>query len=260
MPENPFSESYARLSNSSLLKILSRAKDYQPLAVETARAELQDRQLSQEAYKEASLELEKEQRVELEEQEKREVAANRMREKAMKLFDSLNPVRKKASSSAQMINIICLLLMVGFLYSAVQDYAYFQFLITQSSPSLSLILILSFGLLYTPLTTILFWKRKKAGWVLLAIYLCVSIYLDLLSLVQCWRLRGIVADRSLSEKLIPVISPGPILLSLVFYMAVILFICKPRLRVFYRVKQKPMFGIIGLTALILVIITCIYVG
>jgi hypothetical protein len=260
MSDNPFSERYTQLSNTALLKILSRAGDYQPLAVETAKAELKSRQLSETALEEAKQELEKERLLEQENQERIQAFENKVKAAGTKLFDNLNPVREKASSPGRIINIICLLLLLGYLYSMIKEYSYFHYLLFETSPSLFVILSCLAAYLYTPLTAALFWKRKKAGWLLLAIYISSSIFTSIVSLRQYWKLQGIAENMSLSRKLFPEISLGPILLGLAFYITILFLICRPRLRVFYKVRKKLMFGVIGLTSLILLLIVSVYGG
>jgi hypothetical protein len=46
MVPNNFTELYKKLSNAELLEIVADAADYHPLAVETARLEIDKRQLS----------------------------------------------------------------------------------------------------------------------------------------------------------------------------------------------------------------------
>lgn len=50
---NPFFERYKKLSNAELLKIVNTPENYQPLAVETAAAELEARGLSEDELNDA---------------------------------------------------------------------------------------------------------------------------------------------------------------------------------------------------------------
>jgi hypothetical protein len=260
MSANPFSERYSQLSNTALLKILSQTSDYQPLAVETARTELKSRQLDETALHEAKEEFQKERFIEQENLERKQALENKVKAAGIKLFDNLNPVREKASSPGRIINIICLLVLLGYLYSMIREYPYFHYVLFETSPSLTLILSCLAGYLYTPITVVLFWKRKKTGWLLLTIYLCLSVFLSLAGLRQYWKLQGLAEDMSLSRNLFPAVSPGPILLGLAFYTTLLLLICRPRLRVFYKVRKKLMFGVIGVTTLILLLIASVYGG
>ena len=54
---NPFTERYKTLSNTDLLKIIDNGADYQPLAVETAYTELENRKLAPEVLENAKAEI-----------------------------------------------------------------------------------------------------------------------------------------------------------------------------------------------------------
>ena len=57
MSLNPFSERYKKLNNSDLLDIISNPKDYQDLALEAAKLEFENRQLTDEQKEVAKSEL-----------------------------------------------------------------------------------------------------------------------------------------------------------------------------------------------------------
>ena len=55
LTENPYTELYRTFSNSALFEVLLKEYDYQPLAVETAKREIESRRLSKEEISEAMM-------------------------------------------------------------------------------------------------------------------------------------------------------------------------------------------------------------
>ena len=173
---NPFAETYKTYDDAALVDLLNNSDNYQPLAVEAARIELDSRRLST-----AQLDFVNQQIEEREEQRRLSVEKSLKPVKdfnhlAKKLVDQLDPHEEVTAHKA--IRYICISVSVLFLIELSSQWSYFLFMLrTFSSDDLHYIIwVLPYLML--PFAVYLFWEKRKWGWILLnlwAVYKMVSV-------------------------------------------------------------------------------------
>ncbi len=231
-----FTERYNTYSNAQLLKILERPGEYQPLAVATAKEILKERQLSEEDLSAAKAELETEARIKEAQLLKKKEVREKLKKAGASLADTLNPVADEKPAAHKTITIISIGLTGLFLY---QLAGVGDFLPSGIYAKWDLKVVAIFLPSLVLLVTIpLFYKRKKAGWILLAAYLCVSFLgaVWLVYLALTWQPSAIPA----LDALFPPPSVSTSIFSLLFYGVPLLGICRMNIRELYHVDKKTM--------------------
>jgi len=169
MSLNPFTERYKTIRNSDLLTIIDHPGDYQELAVEAALIELGNRKLADDQINEARASLNAMEEEKRAQQAKLNAFERRIKSAGATLVDSLNPKNEDPAATTRLINIISIFL-AGLSCFQLLDYAgllvgygmgFYNFNIGN--------LPMWTPMVFLPLATILFWMRRRAGWVLISI-------------------------------------------------------------------------------------------
>ena len=252
---NNFSENYKTFSTPELLDILANQEDYQPLAVEAARAELASRNLSEQDIKNAKQTLE-DKRVKIEkDKEKIKAVETKIKSAGNNLIDTINPIQSGVSSPVKTIRLIVIVFGGIFLYHLLKDYkmhlAYLKdfsrFPFESSMYFLPLLLLL--------VSIFLFWKRTKAGWILLTIFITFSAVSAGWGLFQTltWKPSGIDAF----DKIFLRPSPANYIFQLIFLIGILYILAKASIRELFSVNTHTIgltIGISGLISFILVLL------
>ncbi|QHI39052.1 hypothetical protein IMCC3317_44530 [Kordia antarctica] len=261
-----FIERYKKLSDKELLAIIANASSYTSIALEAAKQELIARGISPDHL----AELETQNIIDTKEKEallqKRKVERERSKTDFFTLFITVNPFLKQLASHERLIRIMSWIFTVisiyvifvlvyfiktyGYLFTVNQyeigeyfDYQFSRYGIGTSYLLLCLVYIISI----IP-GTILFWKRKRLGWVLTTFYM-VSVAVGLFFLLLYYTTKpGYQFNRMVDEFMM---SDLPMWYSL--YIAFLVF-C---LYVLFKGKVKNVFKIkkgVGFLIVILAII------
>jgi hypothetical protein len=147
------------------------------------------------------------------------------------------------------IKIICLVLTGIFIYQTIKDFgllvAYLQDIFEWRIIE---ILAVWIPIIILPLSTFLFWRRKKIGWLLTAINF---------SYEATWAVPLFI--RELNRKptgipaldiLVPTVSPTVYIGTFLLFGGMLWVICKNDMREVYNVNKQTMFITIGIGALI----------
>lgn len=244
---NQFTERYKLISNSELLIIIENTSDYQPEAVEAAKNELEQRQLTDQELKEAKTELEAERQEKDKQTEKVQEVKNRVKKIWASIADTINPIQYSAATSEKLIKLIVI---VFGLISVYQFYNQFGILKLMFSDiyggwDLSTILFLV-PLFMLPTSIILFWLRKKTGWILLGAYLTYSALNAIGLLIMTWNLKP-------SGNLFPQTEPVTHIVVILFFGGTLWTMCKENLREQFSIDRKLMFGTVGITAFLTIL-------
>jgi hypothetical protein len=180
---NDFSEYYRTISNTELLGILENPDDYQPLALGAAREELDRRQLSDTAIREAKEPLIARRLQQKRQSQKVKATADKAKNYGYALVDLLNPIQSGIPSTEKIIRLIVVVYSAIFLYTIITGYQTIRFFI-EDIPRFPLAAFVElFPLLLLPAAVFIFWKRKPAGWMLLTIHLLLSVAVAIWSLL-----------------------------------------------------------------------------
>ncbi len=253
MTPKDFEEYYSTASASELLSVLENPGDFQPAAIDAAKKELERRNLSEEAILEAKEPLIKKQLQKEKQQETIREIENKVRRSGNTLLETLNPIQEGINTTEKSIRYIVILFTLVFLYNIINDWglflAYFHDLKRYPFES-SLVLLPLFSL---PFTIYFFWKQKRAGWILLTIFLVYG-------LVEIfWALFYYFTWKPGNDGIITFVIPKPSLtaplIKGLLYGSILFVICKKNTRLVYNISENQMAGIIAVSTLILFLLT-----
>jgi hypothetical protein len=245
---NNFSEYYKTISNAELIGILEKPAGYQDTAIEAAKKELLERNLSAEEIKEARQVLFEKHIQKIKQREKVKDVEDKIKKTGQTLFDSINPFHPGISSTEKNIRIIVIAFGVLFLYEFKTILFYIKYI--PGSPLESSSYLLPHLLL--PIATLMFWKRKRIGWILLAAFVVFAIVITLAALIQSflWEPSGIAAF----DNLFPRPSPTSFITQLILFIWTLYALCKTNIREAFSIDNQKMYAsmiISGLVTLIL---------
>jgi hypothetical protein len=173
MAQNQFTEIYKTLSTIQLIAIIDNPADYQPLAVATAKAELDSRKLSLQEIESAKTELlvkqVKEQNANNQKRQKQQAVTN----KALQVLDYANPISAKTPEKA--IIIICVTLLVFYVLKIVNSLYYIKTIFRDFG--LTNLLELT-EIIWLPIAIFLFWRKQPSGRLMLNIWLTYNLLMS----------------------------------------------------------------------------------
>ncbi|MBB3122513.1 MULTISPECIES: hypothetical protein [Flavobacteriaceae] len=254
-----FTERYKKLSNAELLEILANSKNYQPIAVETAEKEFENRNLSKIEINKAKSEIKSKQEEKLNIIEKRRQTEVKVKETAFKFFDTINPIQNEIQTPEKIIRLTTLIIGGLAIFSIFKQFSMLKYMFTDGLDKWDLgMLEYFFPLILLPLSIILFWKRKKIGWILLSIFLSYSAVNSLIFFFK--NLGRQPSGIPALESLFPSVSPIVYLMNLLFFGGTLWLICKEDLRHIYKISKQTMFLTIVLTTVITLILIYAIIG
>ena len=245
---NDFIEYYKAISDTELLNILDNPQDYQALAVEAAKKEFVNRQLTDTEIQEARQPLLAKQIQKEKEREKVKEVENKIKSAGDTFIDTINPIQSGIPSTEKTIRLIVIIFGGLFLYSFIKDFrthlAYVKDI--SSFPFESIIYLLPLILL--PVATIAFWKRKSFGWTLLTIFLTFSAVGAMWLLFQSfsWKPSGLAG----LDNLFPRPSPTTYIIQLLFLIGTMYVLCKTSIREVFSIDKQKMAATIGITGFV----------
>ncbi len=245
---NNFTEYYKTISDTELLSILDKPEDYQPLAVQAAKNELANRQLSEAQIQDARQPLIAKQIQKEKEREKVKAIESRIKDAGHTFIDTINPIQSGIASTEKTIRLVVILFGGIFLYQLFKDFrthlAYLRdiprFPLDSSLYLLPLILL--------PVAIFTFWRRKTIGWTLLTIFLTYSAVGAMWLLFQSltWKPYGF----SGLDNLFQGPSPTTYIVQLLFLFGTLYVLCKPTIREVFSISKQKMSIIICITGVI----------
>lgn len=235
-PLNNFTEYYKTLSNTELLDILDNPGNYQATAVEAAKKEFETRQLSGEAIDEARKPLLERRLL----QQQRRDKTNAI---AQKFIDSINPIQPTIRPVEKTRRAIVIVFSALSVYYLIISYKmlWWYVLDIPSSPFESLLLIAWEIIL--PIGIIAFWKKRRAGWMLLVTYFVVSV-------IWGFNTMLIYFANIPEETLYPPPSFKALLMQLAVFGGTLYLICRQNMRQIYSISNKEMIGVLAMTVVI----------
>jgi len=244
-----FTELYKKLSNSALLRIIAESDKYNPTAVETAKTEIESRQLSVQELNQAKYKITEQEEKKKLEIEKRNQRDEKIKNHASTLFDTINPIQNGIQTPEKIIRLTALIFGGLAIYRLYQQFGMLRFMFTDSGAEWDLSMVeYFFPIIILPIAIILFWKRTKIGWILLSIFLTYSAITALgVFLMNLGRQpSGIPA----LESIFPTVSPIVYIFSLLFFGGFLFLICQIGVRNIYKITKQTMLSTIGLTTIV----------
>ncbi|MCU0431962.1 MAG: hypothetical protein MUC87_00750 [Bacteroidia bacterium] len=242
--DNNFETRYKSFTTEKLLNIVRNPGDYQPQAVDAARKELESRQVKE--YDTLS-ESQTTRATEIHEKQQAAPETSPVNAFVASLVEIINPVQRKPATIDLTIKRISLFLGVLFIYDVYKESGFLKFMFTDQTAEWDLPTVLYFLPLITlSIAALLFWRRKKAGWMLSAIYFSYTVAgaIQMCLIALNSTPSGIPA----LDELFPPVSPVVYIVSMLFFGWLTWILCKPRLRAAYQIDNKTMFIVLALGA------------
>jgi len=107
-------------------------------------------------------------------------------------------------------------------------------------------------LILIPTASILFWLRKKCGWILLSYYLCFSAVNSISLIIMTWNMKP--TGNAALDSLFPVTSPIVYIMTSLFFIGTLWVIKKQDLRETFQIDKKTMIGTIAISVAISILI------
>jgi|TARA_B110000971_G_scaffold92928_1_gene95597 hypothetical protein len=244
-----FTELYQKLSNSELLKIIAESEKYNPIAVETAKTEIESRQLTEQELNQAKSNIAEKENAKKIEIEKRKQREERIKKSTSTLFDTINPIQNGIQTPEKIIRLTILIFGCLAIYRLYQQLGMFQIIFHEGISDWDLSMVeYFFPIIILPIAVILFWKRNKLGWLLLSIFFSYS---ALNAIVLFFMNLGRQSSgNTILENLFPTVSPAVYIITLLFFGGFLFLNCKEGVRNVFKVSKKTMFATIGFTLFI----------
>lgn len=243
-----FTEYYKTISNTELLIILDNPDGYQPLAIEAAKKEFSNRQLTDLDIKEAKEPIIAKQIQKEKQQETVKAIENKIITAGNTLFDTINPIQSGIASTEKIIRLIVLFFGGTFLYLFLKNFQ-LHFIYIKDFSRFPIDSILYFiPLLLLSSASLLFWKRKTSGWILLSIFLTFSIVTAVWAFINYffWKPSG----HEWIDKAFPKPDLIKLITLLVFVTGIQYVLCKENIKKVFKIDKNIMLATIGITGLL----------
>ena len=231
---DPFSQKFQNISNNELLAILDQQEDYTPEALEAARAEFDRRSISEDeiaAFQKKKLES-------IEGEAERQQKAAKKAEHFRNMLSSGFSGNKEGRTTRMMINLLAAVFGALSLLKLVKEFDLFIFMITDKEASWDMEMILYYvHVLFLPVAVVSFYMRKQTGWILLGVYMVLSICGGLYSLYLSLKPGPSFLQ---FEAIFPSPDPMAFIIVLGFYGGCSWLLCRPSLREVFSIGQKLM--------------------
>jgi len=244
-----FTELYKKLSDSELLTIIAESTKYNPIAVETAKLEIENRQLTEQELNQAKSKIYEKENAKKIEVEKRKQREEIFKEKTSTLFDTINPIQNGIQTPEKIIRLTILIFGGLAIYRLYQQLGMFQIIFYEGFSDWDLSMVeYFFPIIILPVAIILFWKRNKIGWILLSIFLTYSAFNAIVLFLMNFGRQpsGIPA----LENIFPTVSPAVYIITLLFFGGFLFLNCKQGVRNIFKVSKQTMIATIGLTIIV----------
>ena len=165
---NEFTERFKKFDNLKLLKILETPKDYNPEAIRAAKAELENRNISDEEIKNIKDHFQdKQQKIE---NSKANLAKAKqtLTAKGTEVIETIHPLQKKPYTADRKILIICILLSLSLIYFLFARIHIVYYILRNNILDFSTIAFI-LPLIILPLAIYFFYKRSKIGWTIVCL-------------------------------------------------------------------------------------------
>lgn len=244
-----YTEKFNEYTNVELLRIIDNSDDFQPEAVEAASILLANRQLSEEEIKIAKDEIEASRKETLKKEKKKKQLEDSVKNIGQSIIENINPIQNKPLTGDKTIKIISIIYGGLFLFQLYKEFGMISFMFSNSSAEWDLSMVLYFiPLIILPTATILFYKRKKIGWVLLEIF---TTYSAISAIVLFYMTISMgLSDFQVSDSIFTQISPAIHIFRFLFFVGTIWAISKENVRSNFAINKLTMILTVSITTLI----------
>jgi len=220
--ENPFSERMSELPDLELFKIVRQKEEYQELAVEAAKNEIKNRELSVEKINAIIKELET---IELKKEEKKKIINESVKQFVNFIKNRFIPIPSNKKSPAPYINSLAILLIAALLGNYVPMIYYSIIFEDYSSALVYFGLLLIFSTIAVSLL-----NKKKFGWVTLIFFMTLYLSRNILVFYFDWFVYSLPEG---SNTVFVFLYDSAII---IFPYIIIRYLNKPLVRVYFKIS------------------------
>ena len=166
----------------------------------------------------------------------------------------VNPIKNVTPNSDHIIKIISIFFCAFLLFTLYKKFWMIYSVLTDSTSKWDFSIVVYFlPLFMIPTAIIFFFKHKKIGWILLAIFLTYSIAGSIELLILNLNIQPL--EISELEIIVPPTSLTSLFINLVYFTGTLWIICKEKIRKVYGVEKNVMILSIGSVALLTALTT-----
>ena len=246
---NEFIERYKTLSSSDLLRVIENQSDYQAKAVEAAKSEIQERNLSNQEFQEAKNVLETERNERKKQDDKKAAIEKKVKVVSTTFFNTINPIQKSAPSAEKLIRLITIVFGLITIVKWYNEFGLITYMLTDDTGGWDLSMVEYFlPLILLPAATILFWLRKKSGWILMASYLTYSAISSLGLTIMTWNMQP--SGMPALDNLFPQTSPIALIMTTLFFGGTLWVLTKKEIKEQYEINKQTLITTIGVSGVL----------
>lgn len=249
---NEFIERYKTLSNSDLFRVIENQSDYQAKAVQAAKLEIEKRNLSEHDVSKAKDELEAERENRKKNNDKRTEVEQKIKTYGTLILNMIDPIQKTSPKAERLIGLITIVFGVIAIVKWFNGFELVRIMLVDNTGGWDLSMVEYFlPLILLPLAIILFWFRKKSGWVLMASYLTYSAISTLGLIIMTWKMES--SNIPAFDSLFPQTSPTTQSLTILFYGGTLWVLTQNKIKGKYYINRKTTTATIGIVSLLTIL-------
>jgi len=242
-----YTERYKKLSTSDLLRVIENPSDFKPQAVEAAESELKQRNLSSQEIEEVKKDFELARQEKDRQKEKIDEAEEKLKSLGSSFFNLINPIQAEVPSAERQIKSLALLFGLIAIFQWYKEFGLVKFMLSEDPIAWDLSMFEYFlPLILLPIALILFWLRKKSGWILMAIYFTYSAVSAAGLIILTWNLEGSAIPAL--DDLLPQSSPISHIVTCLFFGAALWVLNQKKIRDHYNISKQGSIVTLVITA------------
>lgn len=249
---NQFTERYKTYTNSDLLRVIETQSDYQPEAVEAAKTEINQRNLSDEELTEAKRELEAERQEYQKQNEKNAEAQRKVKTLGTSAFDTINLIQGSAPTAERLIRLVIIIFGLIAIFKWYSQFGLVKFMLTDNSAGWDLSMLkYLLPLILLPIALVLFWLRKKSGWILMAAYLTYSAISAFGLIIMTWNMEPLGIPTL--DSLFPQTSTTTQILTTLFFGGTLWVLTRKEIKKHFSIKRQTAIATIAIAGILTII-------
>jgi hypothetical protein len=241
---NKFTALYKNWTTDTLMDIADAPSEYQPLAVQAARLELDSRQLTPEQLAAAKAKQDLRRHDKANKQQKIKAMEEQVKSIGTVLTETLNPIQIEPPSSDKRIKAIAIFIGIILLYQIYKDFGLLSLMLSGKGKWDFSMVLYAVPFIFLPIAGLLFWWRKKNGWILAMIYFSNSAMGAMLLFLTTLNRKP--TNIPILDALFPTTSPFVYVTIFLISGGLTWLLCQKEMRTVYQIDQKAMFTALGI--------------
>src|SRR5690554_323782 len=251
-------EKYKEYTNKQLIKVIVKADDYQPEAVQIAKTIVSEREITPEERDEINETIEIEKKAQKEKEKKKRELEEKVSNRIKSIFNEINPLNKTEPNGQKIVKLVFWVFGILYLFQLYYDFPLLISLFTDPPKRFEWeIIFFLIGVAYLPASLYHFYRLKRIGWILMCLYMIHSFLFSLGTFISLWMLSN--SDDSVMFYNAPQPNFTYLILNSFFYIGTIYLLLKKQVTVIFSIDFKSQIYTLVLGSLgILISLVTIY--